>query len=791
MQNSIHAGKYGANYLPGRNDRQGSISPAVQKLPMNLQAQWARWRNWCKQKLRRQYLITDFVAIQKNTSPSDSKEQSSAQQKLSNIQIHYKLPSSITPGWYMAEVQMQIPEGMADTRFYLGKTISYGLPVRTGRMTKRLLYVPEPARLRFAPLTHEGAFTLQHFRLVRMMKGMALNRMRKKLRNSAMHLKIRSKTITYNAKNFDKCWRDYNSLFETMRTGNAISYQRWIQEVEPRHIATKAQQDANIQSWAYKPTISILLPTYNTPADLLRQCINSVLAQSYPRWQLCIADDASTQPHVRALIQQYATQDQRICYTLRDRNGHISECSNSALKLASGELVALLDHDDCLAAHALYEVVNTLQEQPGVQIIYSDEDKLDPQGQRCDPFFKPDWSPDLLYSQNYMAHLLMYRRQLLLDAGGFRTGYEGGQDYDLLLRCVARLPAATQAAIAHIPKVLYHWRMTEQSTAMGHARKDYATPAALHALQDFMDHSYPGVRMEITQPGIYRARWPLPTKLPLVSLIIPTRDGLNHLKTCIESIVEKTTYPSYEILVIDNQSTCPDTLAYMRQLETDAKNQGRIRILTYDHPFNFSAINNYAVKQAQGEILALINNDIEVINGDWLSEMVSHAVRTDIGCVGAKLYYPDGTLQHAGVVLGIGGVAGHSHKYFPGTSEGYFGRLRTVHNVSAVTGAALIVRKAVYELAGGLDEQMLHVAFNDVDFCIKVQNFGYRNLWTPFANLYHHESKTRGQENTPKKQLRLQSEVECMQNRWGSALVNDPLYNKNLTHSREDYSLSH
>jgi glycosyltransferase involved in cell wall biosynthesis len=774
-----------------------SQSPAGKQPSANRRKHWADMRSWLAQKIRYQFFASDLVTIQQLTPLETSKDRLSSQPsyRCEGDDAYFRLKQPLMPGWYMAEVRMQVPDGVVDARFYLdigegeSEAMSYGMPMRTGRMAKRLLYVPEPARLRFDPMTHEGTFTLQHFRLVRMLKGMALNRMHKKLRHAAMHMQIPSAKIALDAQNFDQCWREYNALFESIRTGNAISYQRWIQEVEPRHMATQEQQDATMQSWAYKPIISILLPTYNTPTVFLRQCINSILTQSYPRWQLCIADDASTQPHVRALIQQYAAQDQRICYTLRDHNGHISECSNTALKLASGEFIALLDHDDCLPAHALYEVVNTLQERSEAQIIYSDEDKLDQQGQRCDPFFKPDWSPDLLSSQNYMTHLLVYRRQLLLDAGGFRTGYEGSQDYDLLLRCIARLPEATQATVVHIPKVLYHWRMMEQSTAMGHERKDYATPAARHALQDFMDQRHPGVRMEVVQPGIYRARWPLPAKLPLVSLLIPTRDGLDHLKTCIESILQKTTYPNYEILVIDNQSTCPDTLAYMRQLETNAKYQKRIRILPYDHPFNFSAINNYAAKQAHGEILGLINNDVEIINGDWLSEMVSHVVRADIGCVGAKLYYPDGTLQHAGVVLGIGGVAGHSHKYFPGASNGYFGRLRTTHNVSAVTGAARLVRKSIFEQIGGLDEQGLSVAFNDVDFCIKVREAGYRNLLTPFANLYHHESKSRGPENTRIKEIRFQSEIECMKKRWQNTLLKDPFYNQNLTQLREDYSL--
>ncbi|HEX5515658.1 MAG TPA: glycosyltransferase family 2 protein, partial [Gammaproteobacteria bacterium] len=340
--------------------------------------------------------------------------------------------------------------------------------------------------------------------------------------------------------------------------------------------------------------------------------------------------------------------------------------------------------------------------------------------------------------------------------------------------------------VLHVPQILYHWRAVEGSTAAGHDNKDYATDAARRALQEYFDACHPGVEVSISGPGLYRHRWPLPNPAPLVSLIVPTRDSYDILKTCIESILSRTTYPHYEILLVDNQSTCPQTLAYMAQLADDP----RVQVLRYDQPFNYSAINNFAAREAQGTLIGLINNDVEVLNADWLGEMVRHAVRSEIGCVGAKLYYPDGTLQHCGVVLGIGGVAGHSHKYFPGDTPGYFSRLRIVHNVSAVTGAALVLRKEVFDAVGGLDEQGLAVAFNDVDLCLKVMAAGFRNLWTPFAELIHHESKSRGLDQTPEKQARFRAECEVMQQRWGELLRKDPCSNPNLTLLREDYSLS-
>lgn len=760
-----------------------------------LRKQWRLLRAQWAQKLRLQYGAHDLDAVHQITLlPTGSVAQKEVGYSClsEGDDPYFRLRLPLSRGWYMAEVQMQMQEGMADARFYLdagdgeSEAISYGLPVRSGRLVKRLLKLPTKARLRFDPMSRSGGFTLQHFRLVRLPQRMALSRLHKKLKRQATpHAKTGGETHTV-----DECWQIYNALFEPMRPGDAVSYERWVEDMELSQISSLEQQKEEMNAWDSKPVISILLPTYNTPEVLLRECIESVLGQSYPYWQLCIADDASTRPEVRAVIEEYALADSRICFTQRKHNGHISECSNSALELASGEWIALLDHDDCLPEYALFEVVKALKEHPQAQIIYSDEDKLDLQGRRCDPFFKPDWSPDLLFSQNYMTHLLVYRHQLLREVGGFRKGYEGSQDYDLLLRCIASLPEATQNNILHIPKVLYHWRMTEQSTAMGHERKDYATTAALRALQDFMDRCHPGVRMEVVQPGIYRARWPLPAKLPLVSLIIPTRDGLEELRTCIESICEKTTYPNYEILVVDNQSTCSHTLAYLQELEAGIRYGERIRVLSYNHPFNYSAINNFAVQHANGEVLGLINNDVEVISPEWLSEMVSHAIRPNIGCVGAKLYYPDGSIQHAGVVLGIGGVAGHSHKYFPGHAEGYFGRLRAIHNVSAVTGAVLVVEKKIYEKLGGLNIVGLPVTFNDVDFCIKVQKAGYMNLWTPFGELYHHESKTRGDDQTPEKQSRFKMECEFMEAQWGDFLWNDPFYNRNLTLASENYSLN-
>jgi GT2 family glycosyltransferase len=630
-----------------------------------------------------------------------------------------------------------------------------------------------------------GFFELQHFRLVRLPAGMASKLLAKKL--IALHPRFQKKVgVPAFKTTIATAWACYNELFDAS-SGAGSSYERWMREVESSQLISLSAQNQAISAWKWQPLISIVLPTWNTPEAFLRECLDSVLAQSYSNWELCIADDASTDPKVRQILSEYARIEPRIQLRFSKSNGNICRASNSALEMARGEFIALLDHDDALAPHALFAIVEAIQRRPQIQIIYSDEDKLSPDGRRCDPFFKPDWSADLLYSQNYICHLTLYRRSLVNHVGGFRPGFEGSQDYDLLLRCLEHL-SNPASQILHVPQILYHWRQAPGSTASGHVNKGYASAAALRALQEHMDRTSPGVVMRIVEPGIYRAHRPVSEPIPLVSLIIPTRDSHDLLRTCIGSILSKTTYPNYEILIVDNQSSCIQTLTYIRQLSETSN--GKVRVLSHDKPFNYSAINNTAAQHAEGSLLGLINNDVEVISPEWLTEMVSHAIRPVVGCVGPKLYYPDGSLQHAGVVLGIGGVAGHSHKYQHGSSKGYFGRLLTTNNLSAVTGAALLVRKSVFKEVGGLDEYELTVAFNDVDFCLKVRQAGYVNVFTPFAELYHHESKTRGKDDSPEKLARFARECKVMSVRWGDLLKDDPYYNPNLTLLDESYELT-
>lgn len=559
-------------------------------------------------------------------------------------------------------------------------------------------------------------------------------------------------------------------------------YAEWIRRYDTLTDETRETMRARIDAFVHKPLISVVMPTYNTKPEWLIEAIESVRTQIYPNWELCIADDASTNPSIHPILERYTKEDPRIKVIFREKNGHISAASNSALELADGEWIALMDHDDLLAEHALFWVVDAINQRPDIRLIYSDEDKIDEAGKRSAPYFKCDWNVDLFYSHNLITHLGVYRKDLLHDIGGFRKGLEGAQDYDLALRCIELIEPKQ---IHHVPRVLYHWRMHAESTAQSADAKPYAMLAGERAINEHFQRENIDAKVEHIDHG-YRVRYALPENPPLVSLIIPTRNGLKLIKQCIESILAKTTYHNYEILIVDNGSDDPATLGYFDALKAEA----RVTVLRDDRPFNYSALNNAAVKSARGTVLGLLNNDMEIISQDWLSEMVSIALQPQVGAVGARLWYPNDTLQHGGVILGIGGWAGHAHKGFPHGHPGYAGRMSLISGFSAVTGACLVVRKELYEELGGLNEPDLQTACNDVDFCLRVRGAGYRNVWTPYAELYHHESATRGYENTPEKQARFAREVQYMKQRWGDFLLNDPAYSPNLTLDHEDFSLA-
>ena len=568
------------------------------------------------------------------------------------------------------------------------------------------------------------------------------------------------------------------------RKSGTVDYLEWTKRYDTLSDRDKEAIRCRTQRFQQRPLFSILLPTFNTPPELLKAAIESVREQLYPHWQLCIADDASTNKQVKEVLQLYQG-DQRIKTVFRPNNGHISAASNSALALATGDFIGLLDHDDELPAHALYVVAEEINVHPEVDVIYSDEDKIDESGRRSAPYFKPDWNPDLLLAQNYVNHFLVYRASLLKSVGGFREGFEGAQDYDLLLRCTER---TVPEKIRHIPHVLYHWRMIAGSTAANIDAKSYATNAARRAVQESLQRR--NVQATVSAAPLcadyHRVQYQLPVPPPLVSLIIPTRNRADLLSKCVDSILQYTRYPNYEIVVVDNDSDEPSAISYFAQLT----NVPKVRVEKLSGPFNYSAINNFGVTKSRGDVIGLLNNDVEVLDGDWLNEMVSHACRPEIGAVGCKLVYPDKRIQHAGVLLGVKGIAEHAFKFASEDYRGEFSRACLSWNLSAVTGACLFVRRQTYLEVGGLDEAYLPVAFNDLDFCLKLITAKYRNVYTPYATLVHHESASRGYEDTPEKRHRFAKESEFFRKKWKHFLRFDPAYNPNFDVARDVFSLA-
>ena len=543
---------------------------------------------------------------------------------------------------------------------------------------------------------------------------------------------------------------------------------------------TKKELDAQRQTVFDRPLrFSILVPLYNTPEVFLRQMIASVLAQTYPQWELCLADGSDEKHgYVGSVCRQF--QDQRIRYKKLPENLGISGNTNACLELATGEYIVLLDHDDLLHPGALFALRKAIHDT-GADMLYNDEATFctDPK-KRCFPYHKPDYAPDTLRSYNYICHLLAFQRVLFDRVGLFRPEFDGSQDYDLVLRLTEQAKH-----IVHIPQILYFWRIHAGSVASGVAAKPYAIAAAKRAIAQHLERlGLTGAVEDAAVPSTYRIRYAL-EGTPLISILIPSCDHAEDLSKCVATILEKTTYPNYEILIIENNSRQEKTFAAYQRLCRDP----RIRVVTWEREFNYSAINNFGAAFARGEYLLLLNNDMEVIDPDWLQQMLMYAQRSDVGAVGAMLYYGDDTIQHAGVILGIGGVAGHGHKHFPRGSSGYMSRAAIAQNLSCVTGACLLMRRAVWDEVGGLDEGFA-VAFNDVDLCMRLRKAGYLIVWTPYAQLYHHESKSRGAENTKEKQLRFAGEVARFQQRWEKELAaGDPYYNPNLTLQREDFRL--
>ncbi|MDE1146619.1 MAG: glycosyltransferase family 2 protein [Azospirillaceae bacterium] len=558
----------------------------------------------------------------------------------------------------------------------------------------------------------------------------------------------------------------------TSRFSQDPEYEAWITANEVLTEEEVVDIEAAVDTMPVRPLISVIMPVYNPPLIWLERAIESVRAQSYGDWELCIADDASTDPQVAVVLRRYAQLDARIKIVFREKNGHISAACNSALGLATGDYVALLDNDDELPRHALFWVAAEVAAHPDIDALYSDEDKIDVDGMRSDPYFKSDWSPTLMLAQNAFSHLGVFRRGLVEELGGFRVGFEGSQDHDLILR-VAEVSAPDR--IRHIPRVLYHWRILPGSTATAGDEKPYAWRAGKRAVEEHLARR--GIAATVSPgPGNYYQVDYAPETFPRVSIIIPTRDRLDLLRGCIDSLQNESTYPDVEIIVVDNGSVEPETLSYLARLQA----RGTIRVLRDDGPFNYSRLNNRAAEMATGDYLCLLNNDTLVITPDWLQRMMAHAVQPDVGAVGAMLYFADDTIQHAGVTIGMGGVAGHIHRLLPRGSAGYFGRAAVAQDLSAVTGACLVTRRSLYLALGGLNERDLTIAFNDVDYCLRVRESDSRVIWTPMAELYHLESVSRGNDTDPDKIARFKAEIAYMMARWPGLIDDDPYFNPNF-----------
>ena len=572
----------------------------------------------------------------------------------------------------------------------------------------------------------------------------------------------------------------------TLPTGELIGqnredYQLWISENTLSESDIEAAK-ADIESMAFKPLFSILVPIYDTDPEYLLPMIESVRNQIYPYWQLCLVDDCSPKSYLKHILEHEALDDDRIIIQLNEVNQGISVTTNDALAMATGDYIALLDHDDEISIDALYENAKVINATPEAGLIYSDEDKMDMQGERLEAYFKPDYSPDLLQTNNYICHFTVIKKSIADEIGGFREGLDGSQDHDIIIRS-----AAVAERVVHIPKILYHWRKIPGSTAVAYDSKSYAWEAGRKAVEDQLKKEETGVKVEFgSLKGTYRVFREIKGN-PLVSIIIPFKDKPELLDSCLSSILGRSSYQNIEIIGVSNNSEQELTRERMRHY---ADADQRVRFVEKNVPFNFSAICNYGVSQATGEYIVLLNNDIEIISPDWIERLLEHAQRDNIGAVGGKLLFADGLIQHAGVVAGMVGAAGHPHKFFPDNHIGYHGRLHMVYNVSAVTGAMMMVKKSKYQEVGGLDEKHLAVAYNDIDFCLKLLDRGYLNIFTPHAKATHYESISRGYEDTDEKIQRLLKEQDHFLTTWADFLeAGDPYYNPNLSLKNERFSL--
>ncbi|MDY3918767.1 MAG: glycosyltransferase family 2 protein [Candidatus Limivivens sp.] len=556
-----------------------------------------------------------------------------------------------------------------------------------------------------------------------------------------------------------------------------VDYQQWYED----GLLTESERAAQKRKkWKNPVLISVVVPVYRTPEEYLRQMIESVQNQTYENWELCIADGSGKEASVETVVREYARQDSRIRYRLLEKNEGISGNTNAAMAMAEGEYIALFDHDDLLTEDALYEAACAI-EREDPDLLYTDEDKVSADlKEYFQPHFKPDYNPDLLCVNNYICHLTVVRRTLAEKVGGLRAEFDGAQDHDFLLRITEETDR-----IVHIPKILYHWRIHKASTADNPASKLYAYDAGKRAVLEHLQRI--GLEAEVEQTkdyGFYRVIYPVQGG-PLVSIVIPNKDEKETLEACLQSIREKTTYRNYEIVIVENNSTSREIFDYYREID----GKDNIRVVYWKEAFNYSRINNFGIARAKGDYLICLNNDITVITPGWIEEMLGYCQRKGTGIVGARLYFPDDTIQHAGIVVGMGGCAGSMFVGMSRKRTGYLHKAAITQDLSAVTAACMMVKREAFEAAGGFEEK-LAVAFNDVDFCLKVRRAGYLVVYNPYVEMYHFESKTRGYEDTPEKKRRFQGEIEYMRSHWLDILKKgDPYYNRNLSLKACDYSI--
>jgi O-antigen biosynthesis protein len=556
-------------------------------------------------------------------------------------------------------------------------------------------------------------------------------------------------------------------------------YRKWVRTYEVLTPQLRGKLVASIAAWPSQPLISVIMPSYNIAPKWMIEAIESVRRQIYPHWELCISDDASTLAAVRPLLERYAAQDPRIHVTFRSENGHISVNSNTALTLASGDYIALLDADDTVSEDALFWVAREIALNPDVDLLFSDEDKIDEYGKRSEPYFKSAWNPALMLSQNAFSHLGVYRRKLVQDVGGFRIGYEGSQDYDLVLRCAE---VTTINRIRHIPRVLYHWRTLPGSAASGPDAKSYTWEAGKTAILDHLLRVRLRARVGPVLKSYYQIDYDISGPASLVSIIVPTTLSSLTTANCLRSILNRSTYGAFELLLLVYSAHL--NAARSRPEFSEILADPRVRVVQHDEStFNFSRVSNLGARFAHGAYFCFLNDDVEVITPSWLERLLARGMLDGVGPVGAMLYYPSSVIQHAGVILGIDHLADHVFKRRGRVYPGYFGRGILEQDYSCVTAACMVVKRESFEVIGGFDET-LPVAFNDVDLCIKIRLTGARIVWTPSVEMYHHESLSLGHHDSPRRRDQFQRDIKTIRERWKDVLDADPCYNPNLSLAR-------